>query len=253
MAAIYRNLVVGIFNNVPAAETAVKQLTELSFWPEEIGIIAQHDPAAMNLPRHAVEYQHADQVVEGAETGAMAGAGLGSLVALAVVGTTLPVVGSVMVGGLLSALALGATGGAVAGGLIGALVGLGLPEHEARYYETVLNEGRVIVTVNTAMRKEQAADVLNKNGAENMGPVVNESVDPTSMLPPPIDGATPAPADTEATPDKPRVEDAAPNVVPNPHQPAQGALLGGFTASGGLDQAFKHEPFTFRHHEARQG
>ena len=57
-------------------------------------------------------------------------AGIGAL--------AIPGVGPIIAGGALASTLAGAGIGAAAGGLLGALVGLGIPEEEARYYETGL-------------------------------------------------------------------------------------------------------------------
>ena len=56
-----------------------------------------------------------------------------------------------------------ATGG-TAGGLIGALIGVGIPEDEARRYETEVGAGRTIVTVQDEGRYNEAASILRNHG-----------------------------------------------------------------------------------------
>jgi hypothetical protein len=56
--------------------------------------------------------------------------------------------------------------GMVAGGLAGALIGLGIPEEEARYFETGFHKGGVLVTVNTGSRVDEAVEVLQQHGGD---------------------------------------------------------------------------------------
>ena len=60
----------------------------------------------------------------------------------------------------------GTASGAAAAGLAGALVGLGIPEDEAKHYDTEFQSGRTIVTVKaSATRYAEAMDILGRNGA----------------------------------------------------------------------------------------
>ena len=59
--------------------------------------------------------------------------------------------------------------GAAAGGLTGALIGLGLPEHEAKFYDQELRKGGILLGVYSHDdRKRLAKDTLAAAGAENV-------------------------------------------------------------------------------------
>ena len=62
----------------------------------------------------------------------------------------------------------GMAAGAAVGGLIGALTGLGLPDNEARYDESQLTEGRVLVTVRPGGRLAETLDVMLRHGAHRI-------------------------------------------------------------------------------------
>ena len=68
-------------------------------------------------------------------------AGIGAL--------AIPGVGPFIAAGPIMAALSGAAIGATAGGLIGKLVGMGIPEFEAKRYETRLREGQVLVSVHS--------------------------------------------------------------------------------------------------------
>ena len=78
----------------------------------------------------------------------------------------IPGIGPVVSGGLLaSALAGAATGavaGGVAGGVSGALVGLGIPEHEAKYYDEQFKKGGTLMTVRAEDRYNDASDIVRR-------------------------------------------------------------------------------------------
>lgn len=99
------------------------------------------------------------ETMTGAVTGSIVGGAVGAAAALFI-----PVLGPALAGGILAAM-LGAALGAVAGGALGAFVAMGVPEEQARHYEQELVAGRTIVTVNTVERRQDALDILNRNGA----------------------------------------------------------------------------------------
>src|SRR5581483_5435404 len=103
----------------------------------------------------------------GAATGAAGGAGAAALTSLGITFGISPIVGPVLALGPIAAALLSAAGGAAAGGIIGALVGLGVPEHEAKYYEGELQSGRYLVTVQAGNRYNEAWAVLHRLGAYN--------------------------------------------------------------------------------------
>jgi hypothetical protein len=55
---------------------------------------------------------------------------------------------------------------AAAGGLVGALVGMGIPESEARHFETGFRSGEVLVTVKAGDRIMEALAILEMNDAD---------------------------------------------------------------------------------------
>ncbi len=99
--------VVGMFETREAAEDAINRLLAAGFTREAIGV-------AMRDPREASEIAEStgteDLSAEGATAGAVSGAGVGALVGLALVGSTVlvPGVGPVLIGGPLAAALTGA-------------------------------------------------------------------------------------------------------------------------------------------------
>ena len=74
----------------------------------------------------------------------------------------------VAAGPIVAALAGAGVGGA-AGGFVGGLIGLGVPEHEAKYYEGVIKKGGVLVGVRAdGDRRTLAKNILKENGAETI-------------------------------------------------------------------------------------
>lgn len=57
--------------------------------------------------------------------------------------------------------------GAAAGGLTGALIGLGIPEHEAKFYHDEIKQGGILVGVYAHKdRMQLAREILEASGAE---------------------------------------------------------------------------------------
>jgi len=158
-------LITGLFPSRATAEHAADELARAGFAPEDVSILMSETTRGREFA-----LREASKAPEGAATGATIGGVLGAVAAgLVAVGTiVVPGLGLVAAGPVLAALA-GAGAGAAAGGLTGALVGLGLPEHEAKFYDQELRKGGILLGVYTHDdRKKQARDVLQAAGAENV-------------------------------------------------------------------------------------
>ncbi len=81
-------------------------------------------------------------------------------------------------GPLVAALA-GIGGGGAVGGFIGALVGMGMPEFEAKRYEGLIKQGRILLSVHcdNADWVGRAKAVLEKTGARDISSTSEASAD----------------------------------------------------------------------------
>ena len=150
-----------------AARHIVERLREAGFLSSDISVL---------LPdrRGTQEFAHEQntKAPEGAVTGGTAGGLLGGVAGWLVgVGTlAIPGLGPfVAAGPILSALS-GAAAGAAVGGLTGALIGMGIPEIEARRYESQLREGNVLISVQ-ALDEEmcgRAKQIFDDAGADDI-------------------------------------------------------------------------------------
>jgi hypothetical protein len=159
------SIITGVFNKSASATQAIDRLHAAGFSTDQISILTSESTSD-----HAFAVKTGSKVGEGAAIGA----GLGGALAALVVGLT--AVGVVASGGLglvaagpiVAALA-GAGAGATTGGLIGGLIGLGIPEHEAKYYDGVIQKGGVLVGVKAdGDRKKVAQDIFKECGAETV-------------------------------------------------------------------------------------
>jgi hypothetical protein len=107
--------------------------------PSEVRIDAQHGPEPS-----APGVEKSTKALEGLEIGSSLGALAG---AIAVIGTSVLIPGLGIALGPLAAGLLGAGGGAAVGGLAGLLYGSGIPENELPYYQTGIQEGKVLIGV----------------------------------------------------------------------------------------------------------
>jgi len=158
--------VVGLFDNMQDAHSAVSELTNAGFTSDDISIVAN------NASGQSANYDAdtGSEAAEGAGAGAVGGAVLGGLGGLLVgLGAlAIPGIGPVIAAGSL-ATALGTTAvgaglGAAAGGLVGALVGAGIPEEDANIYAEGVRRGGALVTVQAATDSDadRAADILDR-------------------------------------------------------------------------------------------
>jgi hypothetical protein len=109
---------------------------------------------------------------EGAATGGVTGGVLGGALGwLAGIGAlAIPGVGPFIAAGpIMAALGGAAVGGAV-GGIAGALVGLGIPEYEAKRYETKIKSGNILISVHTENSDEakRAKEIFTQAGAQDI-------------------------------------------------------------------------------------
>jgi hypothetical protein len=166
MTLVDHAVVVGVFHDRAAARQAVDELRLAGFPEDQIGVAAREGGFAAETDTAAA----GSRWEEGAVTGAATGAGVGALWALGIAAHVLPALGPVILGGLLASVAASAAGGAAVGGLVGALVGLGVPEAEARYYESEFHAGRTLVTVRAPGRYEEASAILRRHGGREADP-----------------------------------------------------------------------------------
>ncbi len=155
--------VLGAFKTVNGADTATERLVQAGIPRTDISVLVS-DQAREQL----ATIQKHTRAAEGAAVGGIAGGILGSLIAglTTVAALAVPGVGVLAAGPLVAALA-GAGAGAAAGGTLGGLIGLGLTEHEAKFYAKALKEHGMVVVVSTddARTHSTARTVLDEAGA----------------------------------------------------------------------------------------
>lgn len=166
----------GIFRDRAKAEDAITALEDNGYKAEDMSIIMKNQAQAQDVAEGTGTHV-AEGTVEGAATGAAIGGLAGLLIGVGAI--TIPGIGAFLIGGPLAA-ALGLSGaaattvsgaatGALAGGVLGALVGLGIPENEARVYESEIEEGAILLAVPARDGLEQeVVDILEDFGATQL-------------------------------------------------------------------------------------
>ena len=88
--------------------------------------------------------------------------------------STVPGIGPFIGAGVLAATLGGAVVGAGVGAIAGALIGMGLPEHEARYYEGEARKGRTLLAVGGGRNEEADRIMHNHGGYDTQHPAVED-------------------------------------------------------------------------------
>ena len=117
---------------------------------------------------------------EGAIAGAASGGVIGGVLGwLAGVGAlAIPGLGPFIAAGPIMAALSGAAVVATAGGVVGALIGMGMPEYEAKRYESRLREGRILLSVHSENKDEtkRAKEIFERAGAEDISSATEAGV-----------------------------------------------------------------------------
>lgn len=151
---------VGVFATREAADRAIADLKELGYRDDQIGLVAK------DASGNAVTTDGAGEtrVGKGAALGAAAGAVGGAAVGAGILAGAIPVIGPVLAIGTLGTVLLNAAGGAAAAGLAGALIGWGIPDEDAKYYESEVQAGRYLVTVESGDRTDAPVVYVRHGG-----------------------------------------------------------------------------------------
>ncbi|KRE92151.1 low temperature-induced protein [Paenibacillus sp. Soil766] len=138
--------IIGVFNTEEEAIRVINQLKAAGFNSEELSVVGRnHDD--LDHVEVATESKAGEGLATGAATGGVLGGVTGLLVSIGAL--AIPGVGPIIAAGPIVAILTGAAVGASAGGLVGGLVGLGIPEEEAIQYHEYVQNGKVLVLVNS--------------------------------------------------------------------------------------------------------
>ncbi len=172
--------VFGLADNSDHADRIVASLQQAGFGNSEIsilladknkgtnGIVGEHPDHTTSTLAHEKNTKAPEGGVTGATAGGLIGGSLGLLAGIGAL--AIPGLGPFIAAGpILATLSGSAVGGAL-GLVIGSLVGMGIPEYEAKKYESHLKTGGVLLAVHCMDNDHinRAKAVLEKQGAKDI-------------------------------------------------------------------------------------
>lgn len=159
--------IVGIVASATQAERIVIHLMAAGFSANDISALLPDKNATRDFA-HEKNTKAPEGAAAGAGTGGLVGGGLGWLMGIG--SLAVPGLGPFIAAGPIMAALSGAAIGAAVGGLTGALVGMGIPELEAKQYESKIREGNILMSVHTDDRtqRERASEILRREGAQDI-------------------------------------------------------------------------------------
>jgi len=168
--------VFGILKDRQQAELVVERLKNAGFYPNDISMLFADTSGTKDF---AIE--HETKTPEGVAAGGTTGFVVGGILGwLAGIGSlAIPGLGPFIAAGPIMAALSGAAVGTAVGGIVGALVGMGIPEFEARRYESKVKEGSILVSVHTedSGGVDRATGILKECNAEDVS-VASEAAVP---------------------------------------------------------------------------
>jgi hypothetical protein len=158
-------LITGLFHSRESAELASDELVKAGFSRDDISLLMSETTRGREFG-----LKKSTKAPEGAAAGATVGGVLGALAGglVAAGALSIPGLNIVAAGPIVAALA-GLGAGAATGGVAGGLIGLGLPEHEAKFYKDEIERGGILVGVYAHDdRAKLAREILDAAGAERV-------------------------------------------------------------------------------------
>lgn len=162
--------VFGLFHDADTLGRAVDALQTGGFPTTDISALM---PRSQSSARFA--HEHHTKLPEGAAAGATAGVvtggALGLLVGFGVL--AIPGLGPLIAAGPIIAAFAGAGAGGAVGTLTGALIGMGIPEYEAKRYESFVSGGGMLLSVHCDDKEaaHRAKSILDGFGATGIDDV----------------------------------------------------------------------------------
>ncbi len=139
--------VFGLFDNRVALELALDGLHAEGFPESDISALLPDSVATLEVS-DAKHTKAPEGAVIGATTGGVLGGTLGLLLGIGAL--AIPGLGPFIAAGPIMATLAGAGVGGAVGTLTGAFIGMGIPEHEAKRYESWVHKGGSLVSVHAS-------------------------------------------------------------------------------------------------------
>jgi hypothetical protein len=164
-----------IANSQNQAENIVDRLRGAGFSNSDISVLFP-DTAGTRDFAHRKETKAPEGTTAGVGAGALTGGVLGWLAGIGAL--AIPGVGPLIAAGPIVAALTGAAVGGTVGGITGALIGMGIPEYEAKRYESKIREGNYLVSVHTEDndQADRAKDIMRDAQAEDISTATEAAV-----------------------------------------------------------------------------
>jgi hypothetical protein len=159
--------VFGIYPGVDDAERAVDTLVAERVANNDISVLLPDNQSSKEFA-HEKHTKAPEGTATGAATGGTIGGTLGLLAGIGAL--AIPGLGPFIAAGPIMATLAGVGVGGAVGGLVGALVGMGIPEYEAKRYESRVKDGGVLLSVHCATSDDitRVKELLKRTGAEDI-------------------------------------------------------------------------------------
>lgn len=170
-----RSAVFGIFDNRSDLERALNELKATGFRQSDISVLLPSIDGEVSLA-----HEKATKAPEGATTGATTGFALGGVLGWLVGAGALaiPGIGPLVAAGPILAAIAGAGLGTAVGGVAGALIGIGIPEYEAKKFESEVRKGAYLLSVHVddGNWKDKAKGILESCGGRDVATAGEENL-----------------------------------------------------------------------------
>ena len=163
-----------IFDNRSSVESAVTRLKADGFRSSDVSVLLQ-DGGDTKAFAHKMNTKAPEGAATGATTGALAGGALGWLAGVGAL--AIPGIGPFVAAGPIMAAIAGAGIGGTVGGVAGGLIGLGIPEYEAKRFESEVKNGGMLLSVHVddAAWSAKAKQIVRDCGARDISVASEES------------------------------------------------------------------------------
>jgi hypothetical protein len=162
--------VFGIFANRTELEKVVDVLKRDGFRNSDISVLMQNKGETRDFA-YEKHTKAPEGTAAGAATGLLGGGILGWLAGAGAL--AIPGIGPFVAAGPIMAAVAGAGIGGAVGGIAGGLIGLGIPEYEAKRYESFVKNGGILISVHVddSEWSSKAKDILERGGASEVSVV----------------------------------------------------------------------------------
>jgi uncharacterized membrane protein len=164
-----------IIDSEAKAEKIADELRLAGFSGDDLSVLFP-DKQGTRDSAHETNTKAPAGAATGAATGGVLGGALGWIVGIGAL--AIPGVGPFIAAGPIMAALGGAAIGAAGGGIAGSLIGFGIPELEAKQYETRVKGGNILFSVHTenAAERKKAEEIFERGGAEDISSTGEEGV-----------------------------------------------------------------------------